>query len=212
MSKMINVSKNKIYILIFISIMVVYLVYMMYKFFTKPEQVEPFEEKQTSKLVGKEKSEEKSEEKDKSKLTNTEPVDPSSQTDSESDAYQNRMYVMKMFEAMFMRKPTIDEIGTYSSFGSEKAILNAILADYDKLEKQVEQQSIMSALVKSPPKENSAKMAEPEHLTLDDLDEKTTDKAQDDNIAMYDKQMLHVKLTTFRNSYDDLVEFLSNQM
>jgi hypothetical protein len=54
--------------------------------------------------------------------------------DSSSVDYDGRKQVITIFDSMFKRKPNPDEIEKYASFGSKKAILNAILADYDKLE------------------------------------------------------------------------------
>ena len=48
--------------------------------------------------------------------------------------YDGRKQVITLFDSMFRRKPTPDEIEKYASFGSRKAIMNAVLADYDKLE------------------------------------------------------------------------------
>lgn len=55
-------------------------------------------------------------------------------TTTTNAAYDGRKQVISIFESMFKRKPTTDEIEKYASFGSRKAILNAILADFDKLE------------------------------------------------------------------------------
>lgn len=48
-------------------------------------------------------------------------------------AYASRLYVIKLFDAIINRKPTDDEVEKYSSFSTDKAIMNAIMGDYDVL-------------------------------------------------------------------------------
>ena len=51
-----------------------------------------------------------------------------------TSAYSNRLYVIKVFDTMFNRNPTHNELEAYSSGSSgEKDILDKIVKDYDKL-------------------------------------------------------------------------------
>lgn len=44
--------------------------------------------------------------------------------------YKMRIYVMKIFDALLKRKPTPDELDTYSSMSSETLVLNSVLEQY----------------------------------------------------------------------------------
>lgn len=48
----------------------------------------------------------------------------------EGSHYQMRIYVMKIFDALLKRKPSPDELDTYSTMTSETAVLNSVLEQY----------------------------------------------------------------------------------
>lgn len=61
---------------------------------------------------------------------------PTTEEPSRADgtsAYSNRLYVIKVFDTMFNRNPTHNELEAYSPGPSEKDILDKIVKDYDKL-------------------------------------------------------------------------------
>lgn len=179
---------------------------MLYRYFTKPDIKETFEtENQNSEDI---------------KRANT-----VQEIEREGSAYKSRLYVLKMFETMFHRKPTHDELGKYSSFGHEKAILNAILNDYDKLENSnvtanfldntfgsAMSKEHMSENQKDEDKINKLVHVEEEMDELDLLIPEEEESYEPTVHAMYDKNILKIKLTALQNAYDDLSEYVANQL
>jgi hypothetical protein len=113
-------SRTKTIIVMFMFVSVLYVIYIVNKTLVSTKKVESFEEE-------KKLDEEESTDKESKK-------DGTASKEIHESSYKNRLYVMKMFESMFKRKPTTDEIEKYIMYGSEKTILTAILEDYDQLE------------------------------------------------------------------------------
>lgn len=100
-------------------------------------------------------------------------------SDASASTYKSRLYVIKIFSAMFGRKPTADELTKYSSFGTEKQILASVMADYDKLETSNTDADTLAATArnnKAAEQTSSKKKVQPqtEEYTTDAEEDSTT--------------------------------------
>lgn len=199
--------KTKAIVVMFMFIVFMYVVYIVNKAFIS-KKIENFEQEDID----------------------TRKQEESEQGSHKDPEYSSRMYVMKMFEGMFNRKPTADEIEKYSGFGNEKSILTAILEDYDRLESAVENKEalILPSITESKKERRDVlpfdEFAEDTERILDDepIPDKPQERqqikqsTQDKDIAIkqasndkQDKKILREKIANIEIALGGLKDYLS---